>query len=349
MPAWRSPIKARSVSTKSPNTNRQSGKRYSTRGTIRAGRALECPTFSTDPAVDAHRPELADIALFVEVAKRKSFTRAAEALGIANSSLSRRIARLEGAVGVTLLRRTSRTVELTSLGQEYFERCRTIVDDAAAAHDQLVLAGASPRGRIRMSVPVDFGLLFIAPALVEFARRFRELTFDVDMSPRRVDIVGEGFDLAVRVGTLANSSTLITRRLATVGVALYASPRYLETAGTPEAPDDLAHHSCLRVLLSEAAEPWSLSRDGSSHAVVPQSRFMINNLSMLRQLTVAGCGIGAFDAVMADDDIRAGRLRRVLPGWAMPTLPIHLLTSDRRLPQRVRLWVDFLTERLRSF
>ena len=299
--------------------------------------------------MESHRPDLGDIALFVEVAERKSFTRAAEALAISTSSLSRNISRLERAVGVTLLRRTSRKVELTPLGLEYYERCRKLVEDAAAAHEQLVLASASPRGRIRMSVPVDFGLIFIAPALVEFATRFRELTFDVDMSPRRVDIVDERFDLAIRVGALAHSSTLITRRLATVAVALYAAPSYLEAAGTPEAPEELVKHSCLRVLLPAMNEPWALFREGTHTTVVPQSRFLINNLGMLRQLTVAGCGIGAFDAVVADEDIRAGRLKRVLPDWSMPTSPISLLTSERRLLRRVRLWVDFLTERLRSF
>ena len=179
--------------------------------------------------------------------------------------MSRNISRLERAVGVTPLRRTSRKVELTPLGLEYYERCRKLVEDAAAAHEQLVLASASPRGRIRMSVPVDFGLIFIAPALVEFATRFRELTFDVDMSPRRVDIVDERFDLAIRVGALAHSSTLITRRLATVAVALYAAPSYLEAAGTPEAPEELVKHSCLRVLLPAMNEPWALFRGRHAH------------------------------------------------------------------------------------
>lgn len=299
--------------------------------------------------MDSHRPELSDIALFVEVAKRLSFTRAAEALGVANSSLSRKITRLERAVGVTLLRRSSRKVELTSLGLDYFERCLKIVDAAAAAHDHLVRSSGSPRGRIRMSVPVDFGLMFIAPALIEFSKDFKELTFEVDMSPRRVDLAGEGFDLAIRVGALENSATLVTRRLATVGVALYAAPAYVDATGNPKTPEDLAAHSCLRVLLPESGDPWVLRNGGSRASVTPQSRFAINNLSMLRQLTVAGCGVGAFDAIVADADIREGRLRRVLSEWSMPALPINLLTLEKRLPRRVRMWVDFLAERLRCF
>ncbi len=294
------------------------------------------------------RPELSDIVLFVEVAKRRSFSRAGEALGIANSSLSRRISRLERAVGVTLLHRNSRRVELTELGQKYFERCEKIVEAAEAAHDQLVRESSSPKGKIRMSVPVDFGLIFIAPALVEFARLHPDLTFDVDMSPRRVDLLAEHYDLAIRVGELEDSS-LVTRRLANVEVSLYASPAYLGTAGVPQTPADLAGHSCLRMLLPELRLPWVLRYEGVQVSVVADSRFSINNLSMLRELTVSGVGIGAFDAVVADADIRGGRLQRVLPGWSMPPLPISLLTPGSRLPRRVRMWVDFLAGRLRCF
>lgn len=146
--------------------------------------------------METQRPELSDIALFVEVAQRRSFTRAAEALGIPNSSLSRRVSRLEKAVGVTLLLRNSRLVELTELGQEYFARCLKIVEAAAAAHDQLTRDSTSPKDRIRMSVPVDFGLIFIAPALEEFARQYPGLSFEIDMNPRRVDLLAERFDLA---------------------------------------------------------------------------------------------------------------------------------------------------------
>ena len=299
--------------------------------------------------MESKRPELSDIALFVEVARRRSFSRAGEALGIPNSSLSRRISRLEGAVGVTLLHRSSRRVELTELGRKYFERCEKIVEEAAAAHDQLERESSSPKGRIRMSVPVDFGLIFLAPALVEFARLHTELTFDVDMSPRRVDLLAERYDLAIRVGDLDDSTSLVTRRLATVEVSLYASPAYLKEAGVPQTPADLSGHSCLRMLLPEPGLPWVLRREGEQITAIGESRFSINNLNMLRELTVSGFGIGAFDAVVADADIRGGRLQRVLPGWSMPPLPISLLTPGSRLPRRVRLWVDFLAERLRCF
>ena len=252
-------------------------------------------------------------------------------------------------MGVTLLHRSSRRVELTELGRKYFERCEKIVGDAEAAHDQLVRESSSPKGKIRMSVPVDFGLIFIAPALAEFARLYPDLTFEVDMSPRRVDLLAERYDLAIRVGDLEDSSSLVTRRLATVEVSLYASPAYLKAAGVPQTPADLSGHSCLRMLLPEPGPRWVLRDEKTQVKAIGESRFSINNLSMLRELTVSGAGIGAFDAVVADEDISRGRLQRVLPDWSMPSLPISLLTPGSRLPRRVRMWVDFVAERLRCF
>ena len=169
------------------------------------------------------------------------------------------------------------------------------------------------------------------------------------MSPRRVDLLAEHYDLAIRVGDLEDSSSLVTRRLAMVEVSLYASAAYLKAAGVPQTPADLSGHCCLRMWLPEPALPWVLRHEEDQVAAIGHSRFSINNLSMLRELTVSGVGIGALDAVVADADIRGGRLQRVLPGWSMPPLPISLLTPGSRLPRRLRLWVDFLAERLRCF
>lgn len=299
--------------------------------------------------MEHQRIELSDIALFVEVAKRRSFSRAAEALHMPNSSLSRRISRLEQAVGVVLLRRSSRAVDLTEPGRRYFERCQEIVLQAEAAHEQLALDNVALKGRIRMSVPVDFGLLFIAPVLADFSRDHPDLEFDVDMTPRRVDLVADSFDVAIRVGEVDDSATLVMRRLATVDVSLYAAPSYLLAAGVPSSPADLERHSCLRMLLGVSDTPWVLHRGSEEARVTGRSRFRINNLSMLRKLTLAGAGIGAFDAVIASTDVQSGHLQRVLPDWPMAPLPISALTAGRRMPRRVRVWIDYLAERLRCF
>lgn len=295
------------------------------------------------------RINLADIALFVEVARQRSFSKAADALDMPVSSLSRRIAQLERGLGVTLMHRNSRRIELTEPGQRYYERCVRIVDDVAAAQDELAEGRSFSAGRLRMSLPVDFGLLFVAPAVESFARLHPGVTFEIDMSPQRVDLVAEHFDVAIRVGDVDDSPTLIARRLATVHVGLYAAPAYLAKAGTPARPDELERHDCLRVLLPGSARHWALHSGAEKSVVHAEGRFEVNNLSMLRQLTLAGCGVGAFDAVVADEEIRSGRLLRVLPEWSLAPLAIHALTPDRRLPARVRDWIDFVAERLRCF
>ena len=295
------------------------------------------------------RINLSDIALFVEVARQRSFSKAADALDMPVSSLSRRIALLERGLGVTLMHRNLRRMELTEPGQRYYERCARIVDDVAAAQDELAEGRAFLVGRLRMSLPVDFGLLFVAPAVESFARLHPGVTFEIDMSPQRVDLVAEHLDVVIRVGDVDDSPALIARRLATVLVGLYAAPAYLAKAGAPVRPEELERHDCLRVLLPGSARHWVLHSGAEKAVVHADGRFEVNNLSMLRQLTLAGCGIGAFDAVVADEEIRSGRLVRVLPEWTLAPLAIHALTPDRRLPARVRDWIDFVAARLRSF
>lgn len=291
---------------------------------------------------------LRDIALFVEVARQRSFSRAAAALEMPNSSLSRRIARLEHAIGVKLFHRTSRRVELTEPGQLYFERCLGIVEEAAIAHESLTAASTNLAGRLRISVPVDFGNVFLAPLIIEFARLYPQLSFELDLSPRRVDLLAEHFDLAIRVGALPDSN-LLARQLATVRVSLYASPEYLARRGRPTRPAQLAQHSCLRILQPDQQLPWRFARGARQIEVKTGSRFAVNNISMLRQLTVAGMGIGAVDDIVADADLKAGRIVRVLSTWSMPPLPIRALTTTRLLPARVRLFIEFVTQRLRCF
>ncbi|MDR2164464.1 MAG: LysR family transcriptional regulator, partial [Zoogloeaceae bacterium] len=194
---------------------------------------------------------LDDMALFVEVARAMSFHRAAKASGVPNSTLSRRVSALEKVIGLRLLRRTTRKIELTEAGQRYFERCRRIVEEARLAHEQLGDLLAQPGGLLRVSVPADFAHLFLAPLIAEFARRYPAIRFELDFTPRRVDLAHEPVDVAIRVGEMADSS-LIARELARLPRYLYASPRYLEQAGEPQNPADLTRHECLRMLNPEA-------------------------------------------------------------------------------------------------
>jgi DNA-binding transcriptional LysR family regulator len=254
---------------------------------------------------------LNDMALFVEVANTLSFRRAADATGVPNSTLSRRISALEKAIGLRLLHRTTRRVELTEAGQIYYERSRRIVEEARMAHEQLGQLLAQPSGVLRASLPVDFATIYMAPLIAEFARRYPGIAFDFDLTPRRVDLVSEPFDVAIRMGELTDSN-LIARLLARLPVGVYASPRYLEVSGEPAQASDLAQHECLSF---PRAGKWVLHRGADTVEVEVGGRFLINSVGMLRRLATLDLGVILLPEEIAADDVAAGRLLRVLPSW----------------------------------
>lgn len=285
---------------------------------------------------------LNDMALFVEVVKARGFRRAADVTGIPNSTLSRRISDLEKAVGLRLLHRTTRRIELTEAGQIYFERCRRIVDEARLAHEQLGQMLAQPSGVLRASLPVDFAAIFLAPLIAEFAALYPGIRFDFDLTPRKVDLVAEPFDVAIRIGEPEDSS-LIARRLATLRGELFVSPRYLERAGTPATPEDLAQHECIGF---PKAGKWTLHHADETRQVAVGGRFVLNNVGMIRQLALLDQGIILMPREVVREDLDAGRLLPILPGWQGSALPIYALTETRLLPAKTQRFIGFLQERL---
>jgi DNA-binding transcriptional LysR family regulator len=285
---------------------------------------------------------LDDMALFVEVAHARSFRGAAEVTGVPNSTLSRRIGALEKAIGLRLLHRTTRKVELTEAGQIYYDRCRRIVDEARIAHEQLGEMLAQPSGVLRASLPVDFATLYMAPLLADFARRYPGISFDFDLTPRRVDLISEPFDVAIRMGEL-NDSGLIARLLARLTVHAYASPGYLEVSEEPTHPSQLAQHECLGFA---KAGSWELHCRTETVQVEVGGRFLVNSVGMFRRLATLSLGITLLPEEIAADDVSAGRLRRVLPEWEAKSIPVYALTETRLLPAKVQRFIDFLQERL---
>ena len=285
------------------------------------------------------------MALFVEVAKAKSFSRAAEALDMPLSSLSRRIAALEKAIGIQLLNRTTRKIELTEAGAIYFARCQQIVEAAQIAHEQLQALSDTPRGRLRVSMPVNFGTFFLAPLIAKFAERYPDVSFDFDLSPRRVDLLSENFDLAIRVGELPDSA-LIIRRLALVPTGLYAAPSYLSRFGEPTHPLELPNHTCIQMLHTHSSSAWRLTRAEETIEVDVAGRFAVNNISMVQRLAALGVGIGAIDATIARECVESGHLQPVLIEWQLPPVPIFALTATRLLPAKTYMFIDFLIEHL---
>ena len=285
---------------------------------------------------------LNDMALFVEVVKAKGFRGAGEVLGIPNSTISRRIAALEKAIGLRLLHRTTRKIELTEAGQIYFERCKRIIDEARLAHEQLGGMLAQPTGVLRASLPVDFAQTYLAPLIAEFAQRYPGITFELDLTPRLVDLVSEPFDVAIRMGELADSQ-LIARQLALLTPKLYASPRYLAQHGEPREPADLVRHACLGLAKSTT---WTLLRNGHSEPVAVGGRFAVNNVGMFRRLAALDMGVILLPEEVVADDLAAGRLQRILPQWHGKPTPVYALTETRLVPAKTARFIEFLRERL---
>jgi DNA-binding transcriptional LysR family regulator len=287
---------------------------------------------------------LNDMALFVEVVKAKGFRGAAEVIGMPNSTLSRRISALERAIGLRLLHRTTRKIELTEAGQIYFERCKRIVDEARLAHEQLGEMLAQPSGVLRVSLPVDFANIFLAPLMGEFARLYPGIRFDFDLTPRSVDMVAEPFDVAIRMGEPPNSN-LIARQLARLPRYVYASPRYLELAGEPNSPSDLTQHECLRMRTAKG-DVWTLHHQEKTVDVTVGGRFLINSVGMIQRLATLNMGIAVLAGEIVTDDLANGRLHRVLPEWQATPMPVYAITETRLLPAKTQRFIDFLRERL---
>jgi DNA-binding transcriptional LysR family regulator len=288
---------------------------------------------------------LRDMALFVEVAKTKSFSKAAAVLGIPNSSLSRRITELEKTVGLRLFNRTTRRTELTDAGQIYYERCKIIVEEAQIAHEQLQDIAQLPTGNLRVSLSVDFGLFYLAPLLAEFTERYPNIYLDLDLSPKRADLLSEPLDLAIRMGELPDS-TLYARRIGLKQLHLYAAPQYLANTGGITHPDDLQQHACISFRTTASEPVWTLNHGEETVTVKLNARLTMNNMGMVQRVAVLGLGIAMISDDMACSEVQSGRLLPILPEWSLPAVPIYAVTTSRLLPAKIRVFIEFLMNKL---
>ncbi|MBR0715141.1 LysR family transcriptional regulator [Bradyrhizobium liaoningense] len=287
---------------------------------------------------------LNDMALFVEVVKANSFSRAAEALDMPNSTLSRRISLLEKEIGLRLLHRTTRRLELTEAGQIYFERSKRIVEEARLAHEQLGEMVAQPTGTLRVSMPVDFATTYVAPLLPRFATLYPGLAFEFDLTPRNVDLVAEPFDLAIRMAK-PESPNLIARVIARVSAELYAAPEYLARDGIPAHPAELEGRQCLTM---HTLASWALYSGSEAFEAKVGSRFACNSVAMIRRLTTLGMGIAFLPERVVAEDLQAGRLVSILSAWRGHPSSVYAVTETRLLPAKTQRFIEFLQEELRS-
>lgn len=287
---------------------------------------------------------LRDMALFVEVAKAKNFSVAAEILGIPTSSLSRRISILEQNIGLRLLNRTTRRTELTEVGKIYFERCRHIVDEAQLAHEQLSYMVEKPSGQLKVSMSVDFGVFYMPTLIAEFMQVYPDIKLDLDLTSRNRDILAESVDVVIRMGELPSSS-LYARHITEKKIQLYASKDYLDTSPAIYKPDDLDSHQCIAMPSEYSKKIWKLSNGATNQEVVISNEISVNNMGLMLKLTTLGLGISALGQEFAEADVKAGKLKIVLPEWSFKPIPIYAVTTSRLQPARIKVFIDFLVEK----
>jgi DNA-binding transcriptional LysR family regulator len=290
---------------------------------------------------------LTDIAVFVQVVESGSFTSAAERLDISKSVVSKYVTRLEDYLGARLLNRTTRRLSLTEVGRVFYDRSRKGLADIEDAQLEVSRLQAEPRGTLRINVPMSFGILHVAPALPEFQRQYPDLTVDMNLDDRKVDVIEEGFDVSVRISELPDSS-LVARRIAPCRHAVVASPSYLEQHGTPRSPEDLHDHNIINYRYQESANKWHFqSKDTKSISVDVSGSLITNNSLAIRESIREGIGITRTPTFVVGKDVQEGRLVKVLTGYETLEVQIFLVYPQRRhLAPKVRAFVDFMAERI---
>lgn len=290
---------------------------------------------------------LSGIIVFVQAVEAEGFTEAAGRLGITRSAVSKSIARLEQRLGVRLFQRTTRSQSLTSDGQIYYERCLRALaelEDAEAALDQ---GRREPTGRLRVSVPMMFGRHCVAPVLWAMAEKYSQLDIELSFSDRQVDLVNEGFDLAVRVGRLPDSPNLVARPLGVQRMAIWAAPAYLERTGRPLSIHDLSNHAGIVYGRPGFDTPWGLKSNGATTEVTVRSRLKMDDLQAITDAAIAGLGLAWLPCWMVHRHVQAGELERVLTGDFVSGHPIHAVwPKTRHLPSKTRALVDLLVEHM---
>jgi DNA-binding transcriptional LysR family regulator len=287
-----------------------------------------------------------DLEAFIAVVESGSFTAAAERLDIAKSAVSRRVSALEERLGVQLLRRTTRRLNLTETGQSYYEHSARILADLDEAEAAVLQQHGELRGNLRVALPLSFGARHMYEPIAEFRRQHPRVTFDLDLNDRRIDLIAEGVDVAVRIGRLADS-TLIARRLFEARTVVCASPAYLERSGTPQMPDDLVEHDCL--LYSNLPDPakWVCTdREGIRYSIDVPASMTASSGDFLCAAASEGLGIVMQPTFIAGEAISRGELQPILTEYQWPVTPAYAIyPPTRHLSYRVREFIDFLAER----
>lgn len=285
-------------------------------------------------------------AVFARLAEAGSFSKAAQELGVSKATVSKRIAELEAELGVALVARTTRRASLTEAGQRVLQRALRIVEEAEAAQEEARDARAAPRGLLKVAAPMSFGVQYLGPVVADFMSAFPEIMLDLSLADRPVDLVAEGFDIAVRIGAMPDSS-LVARRLAPVRRLVVGAPAYFAARGRPERPEELALHACFLYANANSGPFWRfVGPDGTRAQARIEPRLRYDNGDVIQAAVLAGHGLALQPDFLVWRDIQEGRLELALRGWRTEPLMLHLLTPPGRgTPRKVRAFSDFLAER----
>lgn len=283
--------------------------------------------------------------VFVEVVKKDGFARAADSLDTSPANVTRYISDLEAHLQTRLLNRSSRKMSLTSSGEALFERAKSILDDVAEAEAIVSSATIQPQGLLRINAPLSFGVLHLAPLWAKFMQKYPDVELDVALIDRVVDIVEEGYDMAIRISR-SGSASHVARKLATSHNILCASPAYIKAHGMPMLPADLQRHACVGYSYAATADEWQiLDANDVPHAVKVSCVMHTNNGDTARLAAIGGMGVIWQPSFLVGADLREGRLQRVLPDYHMPDIDVLAVYPSRRhLSAKVRVMIDFLVE-----
>ena len=290
---------------------------------------------------------LSDIAVFVQVVDSGSFTAAANTLSLSKSVVSKYVTRLEDHLGAQLLNRTTRRLNLTEAGRALYESSRRGLQEIEEAKAEVSRLQGTPRGVLRLNTPMSFGILHIAPIIPDFLKLYPELSIDMNLEDRKVDLIEEGFDLAIRISDLSDSS-LVARRLGPCRHVICATPEYLKQNGTPRTPDDLREHNVITFKYQDTPSEWQLlSAKGKVSSVPVSGTIQMNNSLALREALLNHAGITLTPTFIVGDDIKSGKLQTVLSQYSLLEISIFAVYHRRRhMSPKVRAFIDFLASRI---